>query len=73
MGRQLSSNKEVNRIVKKAEREGWVVIKRKNNHLQFFPPNNDTDIIVMSSTPAFSSSRAFKNILMKLKSKGLDV
>jgi predicted RNA binding protein YcfA (HicA-like mRNA interferase family) len=71
MGNQLSSNKDIRKIVKKARKEGWVVTKAKSNHLQFYPPDNYEDIIVMSSTPA--STRNFKNILMKLRAKGLDV
>jgi len=73
MGNQISSNKEIMKIVRKARKEGWLVVKTKNNHIQFYPPNNEEDIIVLPSTPAFSSSRAFKNNIMKLRAKGLDV
>lgn len=66
---RLSPSKEVNKIVKLAKKEGWRVEKTNSSHILFYPPDVDDGIVTMSSTP--SSPRNFKNILSKLKAKGL--
>ena len=71
MGNKMSSNKDVMKVVKKARKQGWRVTKAKSNHLQFYPPNNYKDIIVMSSTPRSPSN--FKHCVSLLKDKGLNI
>jgi hypothetical protein len=69
MSKQLSSNKEVNKLVRKAVKQGWRVEKGNANHIMFYPPDLDKGIVTVSSTP--SSPRNFKNGLSMLKAKGL--
>jgi len=69
MSKQLSSNKEVNKLVKKAVKQGWRVEKNNTKHIMFYPPDCDKGIVTVSSTP--SSARNFKNGLSLLRSKGL--
>jgi hypothetical protein len=69
MSKQLSSNKEVNKLVKKAVQQGWRVEKGNTNHIMFYPPDIEEGFVTVSSTP--SSTRNFKNGLSMLKAKGL--
>lgn len=69
MSKQMSSNKEVRKIIKKALQQGWRVEKGKANHILFYPPDGGEGFVTMSSTP--SSPRNFKNVLSMLKAKGL--
>jgi len=71
MTKNLSNNKEVNKIVRKAIESGWKAEKNGTNHIMLFPPNKNDGFVTMSSTPR--SSRNFKNMIMKLRAKGLDV
>lgn len=71
MRKRLSSDKEVNRIVRIALSSGWRVEKGGGNHVLFYPPDKDEGFVTMPSSP--SSSRNFKNMLSKLRAKGLDV
>lgn len=71
MGKQMSSNKEVNKLVKKAVKQGWRVEKGNANHIMFYPPNIAEGFVTVSSTP--SSERNFKNGLSLLRSKGLNI
>lgn len=71
MEKRLSSNKEINKLVKKALKEGWRVEKSSNSHILFYPPNIDDGFVTVPSSP--SSYRNYKNCLSKLKSKGLNL
>jgi hypothetical protein len=69
MSKQLSPNKEIVKIVRKAQKQGWRVEKASSSHILFYPPNIEDGIVTMSSSP--SSFRNHKNILSLLKAKGL--
>ena len=71
MSKQLSSNKEVNKLVKKAVIQGWRVEKGNANHIMFYPPAIDKGIVTVSSTP--SSPSNFKHYISLLKKRGLQV
>jgi hypothetical protein len=68
------SNKELGELVAEAEGQGWVVIRRVNNHLKWISPVGQT--VFTSGTP--SDVRAVKNIkrdlarfgFIKLERKG---
>lgn len=69
MAKQLSSNKEVMKIVRTALKQGWRVEKGGGNHILFYPPGGVEGFVTMSSSP--SSTRNFKNALSFLRQKGL--
>jgi len=69
MSLQLTSNKEIRKIIVKAEKQGWLVKKNSNKHILLFPPNVDDGFVTLSSSP--SSDRNHKNMLQLLKRKGL--
>lgn len=71
MAKGVSSNKEVNEIVRIARKSGWKVEKNNKSHIMLFPPNKEDGFVTMSSSPR--STRNFKNIVMMLRAKGLDV
>jgi len=67
--KQMSPSKDINKIVKLAQKQGWEVVKTNGSHIIFYPPNARDGLVTMPSTP--SSTRNFKNVLSLLKSKGL--
>lgn len=69
MAKQLSSNKEVMKVVRIALKQGWRVEKGGGNHILFYPPDEVDGFVTMSSSP--SSTRNFKNALAFLRKKGL--
>lgn len=71
MSRQFSSDKDVRSIVRLAIQSGWKVEKGGGNHILFYPPDKEKGIVTMSSTP--SSPRNHKNVLSKLRARGLKV
>jgi hypothetical protein len=71
MSKRMSSNKEINKLVKKALQQNWRVEKGNANHLMFYPPDSSEGIVTVSSTP--SSTRNHKNMLSLLKAKGLNL
>jgi hypothetical protein len=71
MSNKLSSNKEVNKLVKKAVKQGWRVEKNNTKHIMFYPPDIDKGIVTVSSTP--SSPSNFKHYISLLRKKGLKV
>jgi hypothetical protein len=71
MPKSVSGNKEVRSIAKLAIKAGWRVEKTNSGHVLLYPPNREDGFVTMSTSP--SSSRNFKNVLMMLRAKGLDV
>lgn len=71
MSNSMSSDKEVRKIIKTAKQAGWRVEKSGGNHILLYPPDKSDGMVTMPSTP--SSTRNFKNMLSKLRSKGLNV
>ena len=61
---KLSSNKDLNRLLKSAQEQGWE-FTHKNNHIKGRNLNGQTTTI--SRTP--SDGRAFKNIMNDLRLK----
>jgi predicted RNA binding protein YcfA (HicA-like mRNA interferase family) len=53
-----SNSKEINQMIKNAEKRGWVVIKTKRGHLKWRSPSGN--LVFSSSTP--SDRKAAKNI-----------
>lgn len=69
MSKQMSSNKEIMKIVRTAKKQGWRVEKASNSHILLYPPNIEEGFVTMSGSP--SSFRNHKNVLSLLKAKGL--
>lgn len=71
MSKLFSADKNVRNVIKLAKKAGWRVEKGNGGHILLYPPDRSKGFVTMSSSP--SSSRNFKNILMLLRAKGLDV
>lgn len=69
MSKQMSPNKDIMKIVRQAQKQGWRVEKASNSHVLFYPPNVDDGFVTVSSSP--SSFRNHRNVLSLLKAKGL--
>jgi hypothetical protein len=46
----LTTNKDVNNLIKEAEKQGWIIGLTKSNHLKWSGPNNQ--LFFSSSTPS---------------------
>lgn len=62
----LTTNKDVNELIKEAESQGWEVIPTKNCHLKWSGP--DGQLFFSSSTP--SDRRVVMNIKRDLRMNG---
>jgi predicted RNA binding protein YcfA (HicA-like mRNA interferase family) len=71
MSKSVSSNKEVKNVVRLAVKAGWRIEKTNGGHVLLYPPNKEDGFVTMPTSP--SSYRNFKNVLMMLRAKGLDV
>jgi hypothetical protein len=71
MGKQMSSDKDVRDIIKIAIKSGWKVEKSGSKHIMLFPPDKDKGFVTLSNSPR--STRNFKNTVMMLRAKGLNV
>lgn len=63
-------NDQLKTVIKKAKKKGWTITRCKNNHLRFFPPEEDKSIVFFSGTP--SDWRAVRNLITKLRHQGLE-
>jgi predicted RNA binding protein YcfA (HicA-like mRNA interferase family) len=63
----MSNTREIQALVKDAERQGWVVVTTKGNHLKWLSPLGG--IVYSSSTP--SDHRALANLRRDLRVYGL--
>lgn len=62
------NNKDINKIAKKAQREGWVLTVTGGNHVKWKSPDGKT-MLVSSRTGSYS---AWKNFLADLRRAGFD-
>lgn len=61
-----SNSKELNKVIKEAKKQRWVVVKTKKNHIKWVNPQGE--VVYSACTP--SDFRAIKNILEDLKRRG---
>lgn len=59
-------NKNMKKLKKEAEEQGWTVEVTKKNHLKWISPDGDS--VITSSTP--SEYRGQKNFLSSLRRRG---
>lgn len=71
MSKLFSADKDVRSVIKLAKKAGWRVEKGNGGHILLYPPDRSKGFVTMPASP--SSSRNFKNVLMMLRSKGLQV
>lgn len=62
--------KDLRKLIRQAEKEGWRVETRKNK-VMFFPADKSAEVITVHLTP--SDWRAMRNFVALLRRAGLDV
>jgi predicted RNA binding protein YcfA (HicA-like mRNA interferase family) len=65
----LTPNKDLNQLIERAEKQGWVVTVRNNNHLKWTAPNGG--VVFTGFTP--SDRRVTLNITKDLRKYGFIV
>jgi predicted RNA binding protein YcfA (HicA-like mRNA interferase family) len=66
MSKRISPNKDLNQLIKKAQKQGWVVEESKGNHLRWVAPCGY--VVISPKTP--SDFRAIKYVLVALRKYG---
>lgn len=61
-------DKDLNALIKRAEKQGWRVVKNNNSHLAWYPPDGG-EFVITGSTP--SEPRSFNNAKACLRRHGL--
>jgi hypothetical protein len=64
--RKTSNNKEISKLIREAQRQKWVIVKTKSNHIKWKSPLGG--MVFSSCTP--SDPHALRNIVDDLKKKG---
>jgi hypothetical protein len=64
---RLSSNKDVNDLIKEAQRQGWTITMTRSNHLKWVSPMGD--FFFSSSTPS-DGRRVVNKISQDLRMNG---
>lgn len=60
--------KDLAKVIKRAEEQGWTIRYSRNGHPIFVPPTKDAPMVVTSGTP--SDHRTWKNFLAQMKRSG---
>jgi predicted RNA binding protein YcfA (HicA-like mRNA interferase family) len=63
--------KDMKRLRKTAEQQGWRVEDTRGGHVKFLPPDTAQPAVVAAGTP--SDHRAWRNLLASLRRSGLDI
>lgn len=66
---KIGTSKEVKKIIKLAQSQGWEVKMTGGKHIQFIPSDKKQSMVVTSLTA--SDARAIKNLRAWLRSSGL--
>lgn len=69
--RRTTRSKELQKLIKSARKQGWMVEKTRGGHIRFVPPDKDKPIVVSGSTP--SDRRSVLNLRAQLRRTGLKV
>jgi predicted RNA binding protein YcfA (HicA-like mRNA interferase family) len=64
-----TSDREVNKILKEANRNGWRIVQRNGGHIICYAPNGDDRVTVSAS---HSDSFALKKVRADFKRAGLE-
>lgn len=64
LGRSLGTNKEIEKLARKARKQGWTVEITKKNHLKFTPPDGGRPIFG-GLTPCNTGVKKFTSHLKK--------
>lgn len=65
MAKRLGTDKDVQRLLNAAEKQGWKVEITRGNHIKCIPPDKSKDIIIGALTGHTTSNRKFKALLVK--------
>jgi len=64
----MSHRKDLDKLRKTAESQGWRIVQGRGGHLKWYPPNPEHSMVVTAATP--SDRRAIMNIRAELKRRG---
>lgn len=64
------AHKDLRKLVREMEKQGWTVEHMNSDHLRWYPPDG-RDPVFSGSTP--SDWRALRNIKAKLRRRGADI
>lgn len=66
VGGRKMRNKDLQQLIYKAEKQGWIISRTKGSHLKWKPPQGQ--FVISAYSP--SDPRAIKNIVKELRRKG---
>lgn len=66
VGGRKMRNKDLQQLIHKAEKQGWIISRTKGSHLKWKPPHGQ--FVISAYSP--SDPRAIKNIVKELRRKG---
>jgi len=61
-----SNNKELKKIIKYAEKQGWRVLRTKSGHFKWYSPDGESIV----TSPSTGSHKSWKNFMALLKKAG---
>lgn len=64
MSKQMGADKDTNKLIRAARKQGWEVSITKGNHVKFVPPGSG-DIIFGALTGSITGQRMLKRQLQK--------
>ena len=65
MGQRLGTDKDLQKLLNSAQKQGWDVQITRGNHIKCIPPDKTQDIIIGALTGHSVSNRKFKAMLIK--------
>lgn len=65
MGQRLGTSKDMQKLVRAAEKSGWKVSITGGNHIKFMPPNPDQKIIFGALTGTPTGNKKLRAMLIK--------
>jgi predicted RNA binding protein YcfA (HicA-like mRNA interferase family) len=66
MGQIHVNNKDILKVIKKAEQQGWQVVPTKNGHMKWYAPDGKSIV----TSPSTGSYRSWKNFLAMIRKAG---
>lgn len=65
MARNMGADKDTEKMIRAARKQGWDVSLTKGNHVKFIPPNKSFGIIIGSLTGSVTSQRKLRHQLVR--------
>jgi len=62
---RLGTDKDTQKLLNAAEKQGWTIHLTKGNHIKCIPPNKDGQIIIGALTGSGPGMKKFKHQLIK--------